>query len=229
MNKSVLSQNKKAREARRWRATNTARKRFDGPLREFIKIKHANIFNEYSEFYRQLDRKYPNVRNLATTPMFRDWLSGVQQHESESDEPTQRENQSEIPCQPTQHENQSEIPCQPTQHENQSEIPCQPTQHENQSEIPCQPTQHESDILTLAINETLPVRSVIQEILPQGIPEQVSASLQPFLPQISPGENIDEIINELEQDEAVRNILNPVIDEMVEQYNVQISTDTDEE
>ena len=84
MSNSVLSQNKKARDARRWRATNTARKRFDGPLREFIKIKHANIFNEYSEFYCQLDRKYPNVRNLAATPMFRDWLSGIQQHESES-------------------------------------------------------------------------------------------------------------------------------------------------
>ena len=94
MSNFVLSQNKKAREARRWRATNTARKRFDGPLREFIKIKHANIFSEYSEFYRQLDRKYPNVRNLAATPMFRDWLSGIQQHESESDdldEPTHQE------------------------------------------------------------------------------------------------------------------------------------------
>ena len=78
------------------------------------------------------------------------------------------------------------------------------------------------------MNETLSVRSVIHEIIPQGIPEQVSASLQPFLPQINPNENIDEIINELEQDEAVRNILNPVVDEMIEQYNMQISTDNDE-
>ena len=78
------------------------------------------------------------------------------------------------------------------------------------------------------MNETLSVRSAIHEIMPQGISEEVSASLQPFLPQINPNENIDEIINELEQDEAIRNILNPVVDEMVEQYNVQISTDTDE-
>ena len=78
------------------------------------------------------------------------------------------------------------------------------------------------------MNETLSVRSVIHEIIPQGIPEQVSASLQQFLPQINPNENIDEIINELEQDEAVRNILNPVVDEMIEQYNMQISTDNDE-
>ena len=218
MSNSVLSQNKKARDARRWRATNTARKRFDGPLREFIKIKHANIFNEYSEFYRQLDRKYPNVRNLAATPMFRDWLSGIQQHESESVDLDE----------PTHHESQPEIPCQLTQHESQPETPCQSTQHERQPETPCQSTQHESDILTLAMNETLSVRSVIHEIMPQGIPQQVSASLQPFLPQINPNENIDEIINELEQDEAVRNILNPVVDEMIEQYNVQISTDNDE-
>ena len=72
------------------------------------------------------------------------------------------------------------------------------------------------------------VRSVIQEILPHGVPEEASTSLQPYLDQINPDGNIDEILNELEQDEAVRNILNPVVDEMIEQYNVQISTDTDE-
>ena len=78
------------------------------------------------------------------------------------------------------------------------------------------------------MNETLPELSVMQELLPQGIPEQVSASLRPFLPEINHQESIEELVNELEQIEAVRNILNPVVDEMIERYNVEISTDTDE-
>ena len=76
MNNSILSQNKKAREAR-WRATNTARKRFDVPLREFIKIKYEDIYNEYSQFYRRLDKKYPSVRDLSTTRMFKKWGGAI--------------------------------------------------------------------------------------------------------------------------------------------------------
>ena len=88
------------------------------------------------------------------------------------------------------------------------------------------------DILSLAIKESLsePVpSSVMQEILPEGIPNQVSASLREFLPEIShDAENIQDIIDELEQNEAVRNILNPLVDEMVDRYNAQITPDDDE-
>ena len=204
MNNSILSQNKKAREARRWRATNTARKRFDVPLREFIKIKYKDIYNEYSQFYRRLDKKYPSVRDLSTTGMFKKWVRGDQQLESQ-----QTPDEREIPDEPVHQESQPHI--------YQREIPDKAVQQESQH-----------DILTLAINETLHEHSVIQELLPEGIPEQVSSSLRPVLPEINPHENIEEIVNELEQDEAVRNILNPIVDEMIDRYNVQISTDADE-
>ena len=102
MSNSNLSQNKKAREARRWRATNTARKRFDLSLREFVKIKYEDIYNEYSEFYNRLNIQYSNVRNLTTTYMFRKWVKGVQQHKSQ-----QTPNELEIPDESAQQESQS--------------------------------------------------------------------------------------------------------------------------
>ena len=111
-------------------------------------------------------------------------------------------------------------------HETTHQQESQQTPSSDPGEIPGQfheaTHQQESqlDILSLAIKENLsePVpSSVIQEMLPQGIPNQVSDSLREFLPEIShDAENIQDIIDELEHDEAVRNILDPLVDEMVD-------------
>ena len=170
-----LSQNKKAIEARRWRVTTALKKRFDGPLREFIRLKHTEIYNEYNEFYIHLDKENPSVRDLTKTKMFKEWVKTRQQHQS---------------------------PESPT------EFP--PVQTESQNDIS--------------------LRSIVQETLPEGIPEEVSVSLNEILPPVNQQNevNLQDLINELEQDEAIRNILDPVVDDMFERYNAQLTTNDDE-
>ena len=197
MDNSQFSQGKKAKAARRWRATNALKKRFDGPLKEYIKIRYSDIYTEYAEFYKLLDKKYPGTRDLSKTPMFKKWIKRVRK--SSQDQQTQTS-------------------------------PVINQTHQQQESRP--------DILSVAIQQTLSEdipNTVMEQILPEGIPEQVSASLQHYLPEVNrendeilPGENIEDIINELEQNEAVRNILNPLVDEMIDRYNVHITNDNDE-
>ena len=85
MNEGQLSQTKKAKAARQWRYTNRQKKRFDGPLREYIKIKYNDIYGEYVEFYNLLDKKYPHIRDLSKTRMFKKWAKGVREESSESE------------------------------------------------------------------------------------------------------------------------------------------------
>ena len=194
-----LSQNKKAKEARRWRSTNALKKRFDGPLKEYIRIRYTQIYDEYSEFYIRLDKENPKVRDLTKTYMFKECVKR-QQHERPQ-----------------------------TQSADESEIP--PVHQESDQESD-QEIHQGSDILTAAIHETLPqsVSSIVQETLPEGIPEQVSSALNEILPPNNHENNVnlEDLINELEQEEAVRNILDPVVDEMFERYNAQITTNDDE-
>ena len=235
-----LSQNKKAKEARRWRYTNSLKKRFDGPLKEYIRIRYTQIYDEYSEFYLRLDKENPKVRDLTKTRMFKEWV-GRDQHESPQ---TQSADESEIPPvhQGSHQESDQEIQqgsdiltatihetLPQTQSTDESEIP--PVHQESHQESD-QEIQQGSDILTAAIHETLPrsVSSIVQETLPEGIPEQASSLLNEILPPINHENNVnlEDLINQLEQEEAVRNILDPVVDEMFERYNAQITRNDDE-
>ena len=194
-----LSQNKKAIEARRWRVTTALKKRFDGPLREFIRLKHTEIYNEYNEFYIHLDKENPSVRDLTKTKMFKEWVKTRQQHQS--------------PESPT------EFP--PVQTESQNDISLRSIVQETLPEVPPVQTESQNDIS---------LRSIVQETLPEGIPEEVSVSLNEILPPVNQqnGVNLQDLINELEQDEAIRNILDPVVDDMFERYNAQLTTNDDE-
>ena len=210
MNGSQFSQKKKAVAARKWRATNTLKKRFDGPLKEFIKIKYVDIFNEYSEFYQHLDKENPNVRDLSKTRTFRNWIKNVRKQQ----ESQQARGSDQEESQQARVSDQGELSTQVQDHPS----------HQVQDE-PVHLQESRPNILSLAINE----------IMPEGIPKQVSASLNEHLPEVTHQhdetlfrENLDQIINELEQEQAVRDILNPVVDEIIERYNVEVTTDNDE-
>ena len=221
MNGSQFSQKKKAVAARKWRATNTLKKRFDGPLKEFIKIKYVNIFNEYSEFYQHLDKENPNVRDLSKTRTFRNWIKNVRKQQesqqargSDQEESQQARGSDQEESQQARGSDQGELSTQVQDHPS----------HQVQDE-PAHLQESRPNILSLAINE----------IMPEGIPEQVSASLNEHLPEVTHQhdetlfrENLDQIINELKQEQAVRDILDPVVDEIIERYNVEVTTDNDE-
>ena len=221
MNGSQFSQKKKAVAARKWRAMNTLKKRFDGPLKEFIKIKYGDIFNEYSEFYQHLDKENPNVRDLSKTRTFRNWIKNVRKQQesqqawgSDQEESQQARGSDQEESQQARGSDQGELSTQVQDHPS----------HQVQDE-PAHLQESRPNILSLAINE----------IMPEGIPEQVSASLNEHLPEVTHQhdetlfrENLDQIINELEQEQAVRDILDPVVDEIIERYNVEVTTDNDE-
>ena len=267
MDDSQFSQTKKAKAARKWRATNTLKKRFDGPLKEYIRIKYCDIYDEYLEFYQRLDKENPDIRDLSKTQMFRKWAKRVQkqlesqqtQSLDEGEVSGQVQNEAVINQSDHQQESQpgilsksvqKQLESQQTQSSDEGEVP---GQVQNEAVINQSDHQQESqpNILSLAIQEILPQdipnsaiqeilpqdipNSVMQQILPEGIPNQISASLQEFLPQVNHEHNetlscesIEDIINELEQNEAVRNILNPVVDEIIDRYNMQITPDDDE-
>ena len=166
------------------------KKRFGGTLKEYIRIKYVNIYEEYLEFFHRLDEENPNTRDLTRTPMFRKWVKSIQEERQQAQASHQEEVQNQASVNQAVHQPES---------------------------LP--------DILS----------SVVQEILPEGIPEQISASLEEFLPQVNPEENetlssesIEAIIAELEQDQAVREILDPVVDEIIDRYNIQVTHDDDE-
>ena len=75
----------KAVKERRFRQREKQRKRFESPMRKFIEVKYPNIFQEYTELYNTLNRNHPDVRNLVKTRTFRSWLNTVKDEASALD------------------------------------------------------------------------------------------------------------------------------------------------
>ena len=200
------------------------KKRFGGVLKEFIRIKYDNIYEEYLEFFQLLDEENPDIRDLTRTPMFRKWVKTIQE---ERQQQAQASHQDQAPVNQTVQQSESlpniltsvvqEILPEIIQKERQ-----QQAQASHQDQAPVNQTVQQSESLPNTLT------SVVQEILPEGIPEQISSSLEEFLPQDNLEENIEAIISELEQDQAVRAILDPVVDEIIDRYNVQVTNDDDE-
>ena len=65
----------KALKERKFRQREKERKRFDGPMRKFLEYKYPNVFQEYTELYNSMNRNHPNVRNLAKTRTFKNFLN----------------------------------------------------------------------------------------------------------------------------------------------------------
>ena len=118
-----LSQTKKARAARKWRKQTSQRKRFEGTMKEFLKVKYSTIYNEYVEFYNLLDERYPNVRELSKTPRFKKWAKTIQQ-EQQSSQSESEDNQSKdsAEIQPTVSCQDEAIPNQVQQQASQEDV-----------------------------------------------------------------------------------------------------------
>ena len=223
MDDSQYSQTKKAREARKWRKQTREKKRFGGVLKEFIRIKYDNIYEEHLEFFQRLDEENPDIRDLTRTPMFRKWVKTIQE---ERQQQAQASHQNQAPVNQTVQQSES-LPNILTSAIHEILPECIPEERQQaqasyQDQAPVNQTVQQSESLPNILT------SVVQEILPEGIPEQISSSLEEFLPQDNLEENIEAIISELEQDQAVRAILDPVVDEIIDRYNVQVTNDDDE-
>ena len=180
-----------AKYARGWRKENYLEKRFNKPLREFLEIKYRDTYNEYCWFFRSLNEKHPDSKDLTKTKTFKEWKRRQLNCQSSDDEPEQSEaetgpnepEQSEVETGPNEPE-QSEVETGPNEPE-QSEVETGPNETEQSEAESDHPV---SDILSVAINETLPPDNNIDNYNIDNI--------------------IQQVINELEQDEAIRHLLN---------------------
>ena len=201
MNDEHLSQTKKSKAARQWRCTTRQRKRFDGTLKEFIKVKYNAIFDEYVEFYNLLDKKYPNMRELSKTRMFKKWAKTVREEQTTESGSEGSQVEGSVEVQPCLDSCQDEAA--PNQLVDQLDISYQdeaaPDQLINQQ-------ASQLDILSVALQEAL------SGVIPVRDQEAV----------LDDNNVVEDIISELEQDEAIQAILDPVIDDIMNGHDDEI-------
>ena len=190
-----LSQTKKARAARRWRKQTSQRKRFEGTLKEFLKVKYSSIYDEYVGFYDNLNKRYPNIRELHKTPGFKKWARAIFR-EVQSSESASQGNQSE-----SSPEVQPNLPT----------ISCQDQVVANHTD--------QQDMLSAAFSE------VLSDVIPAQEEVRLSDALSEALSGVIPAQeevrfdDVEEIINQLEQDVAVQAILDPFVDAILNERN----------
>ena len=68
--KTYLSKTEYKKE---WRRKNKEDKRFNRPLKEYLKLKHSAIYGEYCTFFKVLDKLNPTAKDLTKTATFNEW------------------------------------------------------------------------------------------------------------------------------------------------------------
>ena len=94
-----LSMKKDAVRARERREKDREDKQYNETLKEYVRIKHARIIDEFEPFYEGLKAKYPKGMVYINTKEFRRWRKDQiregreQQHDEQPDEQEQHEQQ----------------------------------------------------------------------------------------------------------------------------------------
>ena len=158
-----------AKYARGWRKYNCEQKRFNKPLREFMELKYRDIFNEYHWFYKLLDEKHPDSKDLTKTKTFKEWKKRQLNCESSDDEQSESETrQNEVEFSEARRDEAEFSEARPDEVEFSEARPdevefseARPDEVEFSEARPDETEQVEtesvvSDILEVAINETLP-------------------------------------------------------------------------
>ena len=195
MSTKPKSQSQKAIEARRWRINAKEKKRFNKFVTEYVRFKHHDIYDECHQLYKVLDEKHSESHDLTKTRTFRRMIEDLK--------------------------DQSSSPVQDLVDEpNTSSSPVQDLVDEpNTSSSPVQDLGDEP-----APNATLPVQDLVDEpgpsessnILTEAIQETLAAHNYMNIDEIQNIDNvINEIINDLEENDAVRGILDAAVDDAV--------------
>ena len=64
----------KAIKERKYRRRENDRKRFEKPLRVFLEHKYETIYQEYTQLYDLMITNHPDKRNLINTKTFKEWM-----------------------------------------------------------------------------------------------------------------------------------------------------------
>ena len=79
-----LSQSKRAIGAREWRVGSREKRRFHALLNGYVSTKYSSIYNQCREFYNSLNKEHPERHDLTKTKTFKRWRS--QQRTAQNDE-----------------------------------------------------------------------------------------------------------------------------------------------
>ena len=71
---------------KQWRQKNNKDKRFNKPLNEYLKLKHQDIYDEYCLFFKSLDEANPTAKDLTKTTGFRKWKENLKNENDQVDE-----------------------------------------------------------------------------------------------------------------------------------------------
>ena len=184
-----LTISRKAKYSRRWRADTAQQKRFDKPLREFVKIGYNAIYVKYIDLYEEMNANHPQTRNLTKTSTFQRWLRQQQTKTNEVAVQTEPLSNEPLSNEPLSNEPLSNEPL------SNEPLPNEPLSNEP---LPNEPLSNEP-----LPNEPLP--NLITQALELAIPEGIDFDF----------DIANQLLEELEQDEAIRNILDPTVDDIL--------------
>ena len=195
--------------SRQWRKNDHIEKKFNKGLKQYLELKHRDIFNEYAWFYNTIDEIHPDVKVITKTKTFKLWKKAQlncedigseaesqsqpenqQQPEAESQSQPENQQQPEAESQ-SEPENQQQLEAESqSQPENQQqpEAESQSEPENQQQQLEAEPGQR--DIITEALREPLS---------PNGINNLNIDQLDNLVQQM---------INDLQQDDDIRAMLN---------------------
>ena len=229
------SQTARAIYTRQWRENNYKDKRFNKPLREYIQLKYNGIYDEYYLFFKSLDEQHPTAKDLTKTRTYRKWKKELLKHESSGSEDEQNSLPVEAGDRPEPRNDPAEPdiiddrieprndPAEPDIIDDRIEPrndPAEPDIIDDRIEPRNDPA--EPDIIDDRIeprNDPAEPDIIDYRIEPRNDPTEsdiLTAAVQEILSsanQINININevdniIEEIINDLEQDNAIRDLLN---------------------
>ena len=162
-------------------------------MREYFQLKHRDEYNEYCHFFKSLQQKHPNAKDLTKTSTYKSWKRRQLNCESsdEETEPTAEQIETEPAAEQIETEPAAEqIETEPVA----EQIETEPAAEQIETEPVAEQIESEStDPLTAAMQETLP----------------------PYIENISIDQIdniIQEVIHELQQDDVAQVIFNDAQD-----------------
>ena len=149
-------------------------------MREYFELKHRDEYNEYCHFFKSLQQKHPNVKDLTRTSTYKNWKRRQLNCES-SDEETEPAAE-QIETEPAAEQIETEPAAE--------QIETEPAAEQIETEPAAEQIETEStDPLTAAMQETLPPYIENMSI------DQIDNIIQ-------------QVIHELQQDDAAQGIFN---------------------
>ena len=212
------SQTKRAIYTREWRVGRREKRRFNTLLSGYMSIKYQDIYNECWQFYNLLNQMYPEKHDLTKTREYERWKTELTKDESsESGEDndtgpttvtrTESTTTTTVRTEPIQ--DIAEIAVEPTTAmrtepmQDIAEIAVEPTtamRTEPMQDIAVEPTTAMRTESTTTSARTEPIQDILQIAAEGLLPD--SPEIRNDIDNI-----IDDIIRDLQQDDALRAIL----------------------